>query len=290
MYVMVLPRLSNLDKTTQGLHKFAQVLGVLRMVRLPHVANYLEMALKIVPEGLSTDVLPSGSEVILNFQKVNLEVHRKGAQNRLISLNSQSQSSLLTALLHELRGNELADLLKDATDEGMLDDFLAAAAAAGHDLSSPHNKITGNEPLAIDPQLSCDYGQALYAMYTGVSRFSAHLNGPQTPVVVWPGHFDLSFLWFATERAEESAPHMNFGFAPYGGGIDEPYLYAYAYPMPPENTAGQLPALPFPAYWHTTGWTGVVLQYSAIAAAATPEYYVETMCEGIFKSLRPLLG
>jgi hypothetical protein len=48
--------------------------------------------------------------------------------------------------------------------------------------------------------------------------------------------------------------------------------------------------LPAPARWHQEGWTGVVLPYSAIAAADDPENFVEMMCTAIFKALRSLLG
>ena len=41
----------------------------------------------------------------------------------------------------------------------------------------------------------------------------ARLNGPMTPIVVWPEHFDLSFLWFASAQATDRFPHMNFGCA-----------------------------------------------------------------------------
>jgi hypothetical protein len=287
---MSLPSLANWGTTAHNLHKAARVLGVLRMVRLPHVPNYLEMALKIRPEGLSTDVLPGGSEVLLDFRRASLSVFAQGVQIASIPLAGQNQTWLLKALLSTLKSGELAGILKDVDEGALIDRFLSAASAAGHDLSSPENQISGSEPFDIDQRLSQDYGQALYRIFTGVARFRAHLNGPQTPVVVWPGHFDLSFLWFATERAEESAPHMNFGFAPYGGGIDDPYLYAYAYPMPPAQGNTTLPDVPAPAYWHTQGWTGVVLPYSSIAAASDPEGYVEQMCERIFRALRPLLG
>jgi hypothetical protein len=289
---MSLPSLANWGMTAHNLHKAARVLGVLRMVRLPHVPNYLEMALKIRPDGLSTDVLPGGSEVLLDFQQASLLVFAQDVQIASIPLAGQSQTSLLKALLSALKSGELADILKDVGEDALIDRFLSAASAAGHDLSSPENQISGNEPLDVDQRVAQNYGQALYRIFTGVARFRAHLNGPQTPVVVWPGHFDLSFLWFATERAEESAPHMNFGFAPYGGGIDEPYLYAYAYPLPPAqgNLTRTLPEVPAPAYWNTQGWTGVVLPYSSIAAVTDPEGYVEQMCERIFRALRPLLG
>ncbi len=100
-----------------------------------------------------------------------------------------------------------------------------------------------------------------------------------SPLVVWPEHFDLSFLLFATELPSESAPHMNFGFAPYSPGFERPYLYAYAYPLRPGY---QTPSLPPPVYWNTTPWTGSVLRYDDIGAAADPEAFTEAACEGIY--------
>lgn len=288
---MSLPSLTNWEATAQSLHKAAQMLGVIRMVRLPHVPNYLEMALKVKPEGVSTDVLPGGSEVTLDFQQARFVVRHGSMAPATVPLAGHSQVSLLKALLKELQKGELADLLKDASEDGLLDKFLAAAAAAGHDLSSPHNEITGTASLNVDASIGRDYSEALYRIFTGVARFRARLNGSMTPAVIWPGHFDLSFLWFATAHTEENAPHMNFGFAPYGGGIETPYLYVYAYPMPANSdNANKLPALPAPAYWHLEGWKGVVVRYPEIAKAADPEGYIEGLCEGIYRALRPLLG
>jgi hypothetical protein len=289
---MPLASLSNWEITAHDLHKVAQVLGVLRMVRLPHVPNYLEMGLKIKRAGLSTAVLPSGSEVILDFQRANLTIYDHETEPISIALAGQSQVSLLHALLRQLKRTELAELLAYVTEEGLVDSFLAAASAAGHDLSSPHNQITSDTLLQVDQKIAQDYAEALYSIFTGMARFRAALSGPMTPVVVWPGHFDLSFLWFATEHLEESAPHLNFGFAPYGGNIEEPYLYAYAYPLSSAqaNDFRMLPKLPFPAHWHTEGWTGVVLPYATIAVADDAEDYVETMCEDIFRVLCTLLS
>lgn len=288
---MPLPTLGNWEATAHSLHKAAQMLGVLRMVRLPHVPNYLEMGLKIKPEGLSTDVLPGGAEVTLDFGRASFIARQPGAPDTTISLASQDQGAALTGLLGALKGGELAAVLRGVEESRLVETFLDAAVKAGHDLSSPENQISGDGRLEIDAQIGRSYAEALYRIFTGVARFRARLTGPLTPVVVWPGHFDLSFLWFATAHAEESAPHMNFGFAPYGGGVDEPYLYAYAYPMPPDSDdPATLPGLPAPARWHLKGWKGVVLLYGEISRAADPEGYVEAMCEAIYRALRPLLG
>src|SRR5919109_78870 len=78
-------------------------------------------------------------------------------------------------------------------------------------LANPR-ELTNDAPLLIDAHASADYAQALDRVFTATARFRARLTGLQTPIVVWPEHFDLSFLWFATERATDEFPHMNFGF------------------------------------------------------------------------------
>src|SRR5579859_4206402 len=109
---MSLPALPNFEPTAIGLHKAGQLLGVLRMARLPHVAHYLEVALKVVPEGLSTDVLPGGSETILDLRQCTLVVRdsASGANTATIPLVGQTQAAVLKALLNALKSSELKDI------------------------------------------------------------------------------------------------------------------------------------------------------------------------------------
>ena len=110
--------------------------------------------------------------------------------------------------------------------------MLAALEAKGRAPGPKGGGLTGDAPLAVDAPTSAAYGEALYRVFTAVARFRARLAGPQTPIVVWPEHFDLSTLWFPTGDRSDSAPQMNFGFAPFDSSYPRPYLYAYAYPMP----------------------------------------------------------
>ena len=52
----------------------------------------------------------------------------------------------------------------------------------------------------------------------------------------------------------------------------------------------QLPELPEPAYWTTDSWTGVIVDYNAIAEQLDPALFVEQICLDIFDAIRPLLG
>lgn len=280
---MPLPSLIGWEATGQSLHNSARLLGAIRQLLFKPMPNYLHLALKIEPLALSTDTLPGDSKVILNFRSAQIEVHR-GDEVVAIPLGNHSTTSLFVAVLQALKDSELANVLNGTGT--LIDQFVTALSSRGSDVSGLKALLVDQSPLVVDSQLSRDYGQAFDSVFTGVARFRAQLNGSMTPVVVWPHHFDISFLWFATDKADENAPHLNFGFSPPGGGVDEPYFYAYAYPMP---DGIEFPDLPAPAYWHTEGWKGIVLKYKPIAETANPEIYVEEMAGRIYRILNSLL-
>jgi hypothetical protein len=283
---MTLPALPNWEPTAHQLHKAAQLLGTLRLLCLKHVPNYLELAMKIVPEGLSTDVLPGGSEVVLDFHKVAMLIKSPAAEDHIIPLAGHNQATLFAALVEALQTSELASLL-DSTSEGSIIDRLFSAIQAGSFAVTPKREdLTDTQSFEIDPKLSSTYGSALYAVFTGVARFRARLAGMMTPVVVWPEHFDLSFLWFAGEQPDDYKPHLNFGFAPFSPGFPLPYLYTTAYPLP---TGYQGPILPNYATWNTAGWNGVVVPYDTIAQAVDRVSFVEDACLTIYKALLPVV-
>jgi hypothetical protein len=267
--------------TVQNLHQAAKLLGVVRILRLPHQPNYLEMGLKVAPEGVSTDVLPGGTEVILDFTQAAYVIHQSGKTVQTLALEGKTAREALTALAKALYAAELSAHLAHEEDVA---GFIEAAQKAGHDFEHEENKLSDGA-LTFDAAVGRTYADALYRVFTGIARFRARLVGAMTPLVVWPGHFDLSGLWFAGSHAEESAPHLNFGWSPYGGGINEPYLYAYAYPM---KDLPELPKPAAPAYWHTEGWKGIVVLHREIAAERV-EAHTEQLCMQIYDVLQQVL-
>ena len=281
-----LPALSNWESTSHSLHKAAQLLGALRMLVRDPVPNYLELALRIEPNGLSTDVMPSGDVVLLDFQQAALVYSPRDNQLGTIPLAGQSQASLLEALLSAMseRGRSVAPISNPG--QSYTAALFAALDARGHRFKPNPSDLTDELPLEVDPNVSAAYSEVLYRVFTAIARFRARLTGPMTPIVVWPEHFDLSFLWFATERATDEFPHMNFGFAPFDDQSAQPYLYAYAYPMPEGFERLPLPSL---AQWHTEGWKGVVVPYDELARLEDPEAEIERICAGIYEVLMPTL-
>lgn len=282
----MLPSLNNAQPTLHNLHTVARLLGAVRVLVFERQPNYLDLGMKIVPTGISTDRLPSGSEITLDFTQLALIYQPSEGVAQSIHLEGQTQAELLENLLATIYMKELSGIFTRGADETYVEAMFAGAARLVNHGTPSRDHLSDSAPLHFNPADAQAYAQALYTIFTGIARFDARLNGSVTPLVVWPEHFDLSFLWFAAD-ADENHPHLNFGFAPYSAGIDEPYLYAYAYPYPSRY---QPPELPPGARWNTAGWTGVVLPYREIARQPNPEACVEDSCAAIYRALLPLLG
>ncbi len=284
---MKLPALTNWEATAHSLHKAAQLLGGIRTLFIDPVPNYLELAMAIKPEGLSTGPMPFGGEVILNFRQAAMVYEPEAGRPVAVSLAGHSQVSLFEAVLAALAANGKTLAPKTDQHRSLIDAFLDALLARGHRPQPKRERFTSEAPLEIVPQLAADYADALYRIFTATARFRARLTGPMTPIVVWPGHFDLSTLWFATDNATESGPQMNFGFAPFSEGIPRPYLYTTAWPLP--AGFGAPATVPPLAYWNTTGWTGMVVPYDELVKVDDPEAFIEETFAAIYKALAPVL-
>ncbi len=281
---MPLPMLVPWDETAHSLHQAAKLLGVIRVLLFDHDPNYLELALKVKPQGLSTDILPGGSEVTLDFKQAAMIV--QPGTGSAVSIPLTNQAEAFGATLAALESSELK-ALASVSGDSLVDRVLAAAAAKVRYTLPKRDDLMNTAPFQLNRQVASDYADAQYHVFTGVARFRARLGGQMTPIVVWPEHFDLSTLWFVGEQPDDHQPHMNFGFAPFSSGFPRPYLYVYAYPYPAKYDTPKLPA---PAVWNTSGWTGVVVNYDDLAKTADPEQAIESLCLDIYRALLPLLG
>ncbi len=270
-------------QTARGLHQAAQILGAIRLLTREPVENYLELALRVEKIGVSSENLPSGGSLKLDFQEGTMLVISPSGQVESMTISGRTQAGLLEVLLETL--HRQGQPLVEAIDGSFESAFLAALKAKHHKLDGSL-QVSNTDPMQIDTKLSATYGMALWRTFGAISRWRSRLTGFVTPAVVWSEHFDLSTLWFAGEKHDENAPHMNFGFAPFDAEFDQPYLYAYAYPMP--EGFEQLP-LATGAQWHTQGWKGMVMPYGVLEASDDPEALIENALEVVFHSLAPSL-
>ncbi|NDJ52113.1 MAG: hypothetical protein GYB68_03390 [Chloroflexi bacterium] len=283
---MPLPDLQPWTPTAQALHLASRTIGVARLLSFDHRPNYLELPMHVMPWGLSSGELPGGGRLNLDFVNQELIYRHDSAATRSFKLADHSQKSLMTAFLNATKDYEYGLALKDSAEADLIDKALELTQAKEGSLPPTPEEISSEEPLRTDPAVAAGFAEVLYAVFTGIARFRARLVGPQTPIVVWPEHFDLSGLWFPTSSALETDPHLNFGFAPFSPGIPRPYIYVYAWPYLDEY---DVPMMPSPAQWETTDYTGAIVHYDDFKDMAYPEQIVEDLCLRIYNAILPVL-
>jgi Family of unknown function (DUF5996) len=259
---MPLPALFNWQPTRDSLQRAAQVISAVRAEVTPPLPNAMRLSLNVTPEGLSTGPLPFGGDLALDFTDLSIAYRQPGETAARLSLKGHSQWSLAGAVLNLL-------------------------AEEGHDIRLNRDKLADQSPLHIDAHTAEEYADTLFSVFTAAARFRARLFGPQSPVVVWPHGFDLSFLWFAGAGSNEHQDkHMNFGFSPGSPGFERPYLYSYASPNPAGLADVPLPIL---AHVNTQPWTGIVVHYDDLVNTNDSEAVIEALYSEIYRAVSPLL-
>jgi hypothetical protein len=259
--IMVLPALSNWDTTRIALHQAAQVVGAVRAAVAAPEPNWAHLGLRVLPEGLTTGVLATIGELVLDFRTLAI----------LYKPTNQDEVGFALAQHTQL---SLADAVEKALNE------------LGHPTALKRDKITCDTVFDMDADTAADYARVLFLLYEILRSFRESLPGEKSRLVVWPHGFDMSFLWFANGVTSEQAPHMAFGFSPYSAGLERPYLYTYAYPVLDGLTDL---ALPDATAWHTAGWTGTVTPYDALIARPDPVATIESLLRHMFAQVSPLL-
>jgi hypothetical protein len=259
---MPLPKLSDWQDTRIALHHAAQVVGGIRKAAVAEEPNWVHLGMTITPDGITTEDLPDLGAFELHFAEGQI-LHRANAQvKQALSLAGHSQISLADAV------------------DGYLETLGSAVRVDRY-------KVTSSGPLAVEPALGADYAHALNMIGGALGRVRESLPGEKSRLVVWPHGFDAAFLWFATTEETERAPHMGVGFSPGSDGLPRPYVYIYAAPMP----EGLLKvSLPEPARWFQGHWTGMVLDYDAIAGLDDPARSIEDILRRTYQAILPLLN
>jgi hypothetical protein len=150
----------------------------------------------------------------------------------------------------------------------------------------PPDEVIGQSDGVYDAQAVTRFWRALSQLDMLLKQFSGELRRGAGTVRLWPHHFDLAVLWLTGRSLPGHDPDdennadacMNFGFSTGDPSVPEPYLYATAYPLPPEMARATMPA---GAVWHTEGWQGAVLPYADLVEADDAEERVLAFLRGM---------
>jgi len=234
---MTLPKLDNWDKTLSALHQVALVVSAVRVASSDALANDLQYSVAVTDSGISTTELNAGGELRFDFATFTLTYMRDDGVVFSVPANEFNQTSLMQKVLDGLK-------------------------AVGVVIEPSMKHIIHETPFEVDMGLAQDYALVVDAIYTMLARFRAKLTGPMSPIVIWPHHFDMAFMWFATSGMDEHTdPHLAIGFAPFSDGIDRPYFYGYGWSK--DTGYIQVDVEP-PAKAITDGYTGLYAEYDIL--------------------------
>jgi len=231
---MSLPALEQWENspTQKTLHQAAQVLSIFKkngVARDEHFFHHL--ALHVVPFGLTSGPTAQG--------EYQLDLKRQAAF--FLPVTGENHTYPLQGITQA----ELAGKLHAAQPE----------------LTFDLNALNASEPWQINAELATQMADALNQIQSGLAAGRDALDGFKSHVMLFPHHFDLSFLWFRQEGQGENAPHVSFGFATGDSTFPRPYIYVYIwlgdkYLMPFD--------VPHPAR-HDAAWpNGALIDYDTL--------------------------
>jgi hypothetical protein len=206
---------SDWTRTREALHSATQVLRSARAAATEPMPNALHYSSFLVPNGASTGPLGKNRELILDFEEMAITFHQAGDEVFSIGLDGQSPSTLF-------------------------DSVFLALADAGVPLEPSREKELSEALFAVDKAGGRAFSAMMWQAFQGIARFKARQFGFQSPIALWPSHFDLSTLYFPAGHDESKDPQVNIGFSSHSDDVGGPYLYVYAWPTP-EALAEKLP-------------------------------------------------
>lgn len=265
------PSLNGFGPTRGTLQLYARALSALARAHAPAHPNWWHISLKVTPTGLVTDNIPCGAGGILAGR---MDFHRA-----CIAIDSSDGRSWPIPMDTGLSGSEMGERV------------LAAAAEAGITGAVDRSRFASDEPGSYDADVVGRFFAAVVLADRVFKRHGARLGKDTGPVRLWPHGFDLAMEWFGTrvEKYNEGGQVMklpaqlNLGFYP-GEDDETSYFYSNPWPFDADRLLGQ--PLPDGAIWHTEGWQGTKLPYSAVR----DEEQVLAYAAAVYDIAAPLLN
>jgi hypothetical protein len=255
------------EETKETLHRYAQVMGKIRLANAPFKNHWWHVTLYVGTRGLTTGPIPYG--------RTNFEVELDLLNNRLEARTGTGGAF----------GFALDDLAVAVFYRKLFDGLAALGVEASID---PRPFDLGDEqPLdgnyfhcTCDREYARRYWQILVWVDGVFQAFAGRFNGKQSPVHLFWHSFDLALARFSGGRAPEregadpvtreaySHEVISFGFWPGDREVREPTFYSYTAPEPPGLTAQ--PLVPQTARWLPEGGMAI-LSFESVRSSESPE-------------------
>ena len=280
-------RLAQWQGTKETLHRWAQIVGKVRLALTPHLNHWWEVPFYVNARGLTTSTIPYQGGVF----EVLFDFHA----HELIIEPSWAEPVTLPLAPHPVAG--------------FYKEFMAALKVLGVEVKIrpvpveiPDDKTPFPEDkhhASYDPEAVGRLGRLLIAADQALKEFRAGFIGKVSPVHFFWGSFDLAVTRFSGRRAPprpdvdavtaEAYSHevSSAGWWPGGGPAEDAAFYSYAAPEPKGFRDAHVE--PAAAFYHE-GLKEFLLPYEAVRKASDPGKTLRAFLDSTYAAAADLGG
>ena len=261
-----------LTDTIATVQLWAQIIGKIRLKKMPWINHSWHVTLYVSPKGLTTGSIP--------FEEGNFEIEFDFRDHLLLITTSTSIRESVT-----LYARTVASFYKEVFEKlnnvGIRVEIIARPNEINPAIPFQEDELHNTYDAA---QMHL-YWQALVKVNNVFLQFRAGFMGKCSPVHLFWGAFDLAVTRFSGRKAPEyqtAVPSMplrvmqeayshevcSVGFWPGSDSFPEPAFYAYCYPSPAEF--GKYKAEPSEAFF-SDEMEEFFLPYEAVIKSENPE-------------------
>jgi hypothetical protein len=256
--------------TKETLHRFAQIVGKVRMALVPPRNHWWHVTLYVSAHGLTTGPMPYGDltvEIELDF--VDHRVHVRTSEGRRANFALRDRQPC---------ARFYSDLFTALRQVGVAVEILARPYDLGDSPAFPDDTVHDS----YDAEAVVRFWTILRRTDEVLARFASGFSGKASPTQLFWHGFDIAHARYSGRRAPaipgadavtaEAYSHEVIAFGWWPG--DErltPFPAFYSYTSPEPDGLRDRPLEPADANWQDTGSGSLaVLRYDAVRAAPDP--------------------
>lgn len=258
--------------TLATVHLWTQIVGKIRLKKMPWLNHSWHVTLYVSPRGLTTGSIPYDGGIF--------QIDMDFVAHELVIISSDGQKETM-----KLYPRSVADFYKELFIKLGQMNIEATIYASPNEVDPAIPFASDEEHKSYDPVQMNLLWQALVRIEVVFTRFRSGFIGKTSPVHFFWGSFDLAVTRFSGREAPKhpgGAPNMpddvmqeayshevsSCGFWPGSEQSPSPMFYSYCYPTPADF--GEQPVEPSEAFF-SQELGEFILPYDAVQQAEDPE-------------------
>jgi Family of unknown function (DUF5996) len=268
------------EETKETLHRYAQIVGKIRLEYSPFRNHWWHVPLYVTTRGLTTSPIP--------YRNLTFEVSFDLIDNRLVV--STSEDGGFAFAMDDLPVAQFYQRLFDGLGALGID---ASINAKPFELDDEDTLEENTFHCVCDGEYVRRYWRVLVQVDQIFKEFAGRFNGKTSPVQLYWHSFDLAVTRFSGTRAPEregadkvtreaySHEVISFGFWPGDRNVRSPAFYSYTAPEPDGLT--DQPLEPEAAFWAPEGGMAL-LMYDDLRKAGSPKDALLEFLESAYRA------